>query len=114
MKIKTSGLSDIQLCWAVAFLDGWLEEADDTNDGNEFYESVYMYGSCNYTTDWAQGGPIIERELIAVDWDHDTWNAAKDSLNWYVSGPTPLVAAMRCYVQSKLGDEVEIPEELLT
>lgn len=27
-------------------------------------------------------------------------------------GPTPLIAAMRCYVASKLGDEVEIPEEL--
>jgi hypothetical protein len=29
-------------------------------------------------------------------------------------GPTPLIAAMRCYVASKLGDEVEIPAELLT
>jgi hypothetical protein len=29
-------------------------------------------------------------------------------------GPTPLIAAMRCYVASKLGDTVEIPEELLT
>lgn len=27
-------------------------------------------------------------------------------------GPTPLIAAMRCYVASKLGDEVEIPDEL--
>ena len=27
-------------------------------------------------------------------------------------GPTPLIAAMRCYVTSKLGDEVEIPEAL--
>jgi hypothetical protein len=28
-------------------------------------------------------------------------------------GHTPLIAAMRCYVASKLGDEVEIPDELL-
>jgi hypothetical protein len=27
-------------------------------------------------------------------------------------GPTPLIAAMRCYVASKLGDEVEVPKEL--
>jgi hypothetical protein len=27
-------------------------------------------------------------------------------------GPTPLIAAMRCYVEAKLGDEVEIPKEL--
>ena len=29
-----------------------------------------------------------------------------------VSGPTPLIAAMRCYVVSKLGDEVEVPDSL--
>ena len=29
------------------------------------------------------------------------------------SGPTPLIAAMRCYVASKLGDEVDVPEELV-
>ncbi len=29
-----------------------------------------------------------------------------------VSGPTPLIAAMRCYVASKLGDDVDVPEEL--
>jgi hypothetical protein len=28
-------------------------------------------------------------------------------------GPTPLVAAMRCYVASKMGDEVDVPEDLL-
>ena len=30
----------------------------------------------------------------------------------WAKGPTPLVAAMRCYVASRLGDEVEISEEL--
>ena len=29
-------------------------------------------------------------------------------------GTTPLIAAMRSFVASKLGDEVEIPEELMT
>jgi len=28
------------------------------------------------------------------------------------SGPTPLIAAMRCFVASKVGDEVEIPDIL--
>lgn len=32
------------------------------------------------------------------------------ALDW--DGPTPLVAAMRCLVASRLGDEVEIPDEL--
>jgi hypothetical protein len=29
-----------------------------------------------------------------------------------VCGPTPLIAAMRCYVASKMGDNIDIPEEL--
>lgn len=66
---------------------------------------------------WEQGGPIIEREKLML-W-HDTrytkyWWRAKHENNAVVFyGPTPLIAAMRCYVASKLGDEVEVPEELL-
>ena len=30
----------------------------------------------------------------------------------YGWGTTPLIAAMRCYVASKLGDNIELPEEL--
>jgi len=32
---------------------------------------------------------------------------------FYYYGSTPLIAAMRCYVASKLGDEVELPEETI-
>ena len=66
----------------------------------------------HYSTDWSQGGPIIEKEKIAIDWDYDCWNAS--TANWpaYYSASTPLIAAMRCYVASKLGYTVEIPEEL--
>ena len=30
-----------------------------------------------------------------------------------IQGPTALIAAMRCYVASKLGEDVDVPEELL-
>jgi hypothetical protein len=84
-----------------------------------------------YSNDWAQGGPIIEREGINTfkynkisEEEPDKWCAHKvvprpnleGSTNMTAiapEGPTPLIAAMRCYVASKLGDEVEIPEELL-
>lgn len=67
---------------------------------------------------WAQGGPIIERERIELRcWEfHSTpWKASigRDSFELEEYGPTPLIAAMRCYVASKLGDEIEIPEELV-
>jgi hypothetical protein len=69
------------------------------------------------STDWAQGGPIIERERITVDGNaiFNQWMAVIYVPNeepWEMRGPTPLIAAMRCYVASRLGDEIEIPEEL--
>jgi hypothetical protein len=45
------------------------------------------------------------------DEDYGEWNAGWGCIN-RSSGPTPLIAAMRCYVASKLGDEIEIPENL--
>jgi Protein of unknown function (DUF2591) len=64
------------------------------------------------TKSWAQGGPIIERETLEiVPICPGTWQAIAMTQDWY-NGRTPLEAAMRCYVASKLGDEIEIPDEL--
>ena len=70
------------------------------------------------STNWSQGGPIIEREEI----DLNCYESPKTGVGWWsaeITGTkarakahTPLIAAMRCYVASKLGDEVEIPEGL--
>lgn len=68
---------------------------------------------------WEVCGPIIEREEISVQhtgdaakWRAHVWNDERMDF-WPVSyGPTPLIAAMCCYVASKLGDEVDVPEEL--
>jgi hypothetical protein len=91
MKLKTSGLNEAALDWAVSAANG---DSD-----------IHPY-----STDWSDGGPIIERECIELTLNTDTtggkWKAGD------CTGPTPLVAAMRCYVASKLGDEVEVPEEL--
>ena len=111
--MKTSELTGAALDWAVAKCEG--------HDAH-FYNGVVrttmrgVFGSeCSYSTDWAQGGAIIEREMIstgAIDegstwYARQAWTDADDAI-----GETPLIAAMRCYVASKLGDEVEIPEEL--
>ena len=97
--MKTSELTGAALDWAVAICEhnvGWEPEGEDRD--------------C-YSTNWAQGGPIIERERIELEHDGFIWWARIKADEDY-SGPTPLIAAMRCYVASKLGDEVEIPEEL--
>lgn len=68
------------------------------------------------TRHWAQGGPIIDRERITVRYRANTSSAyayvpAEGCSTWY-GGETALIAAMRCYCCSKLGNEIDIPEEL--
>lgn len=65
---------------------------------------------------WKDGGPIIEREKICLtppecigDWDQ--WRAFATGRVDGETGSTPLIAAMRAYVASKLGDEVELDQK---
>ena len=116
--MKTAELTGAALDWAVASIE---------LTGHDGYTNVLMVtvGDDNDwkyspSTDWAQGGPIIEREEIELtrgSLDSNEWVATIDLFEGDVmresqSGETPLIAAMRCYVASKLGDEVEIPDEL--
>src|SRR5450830_447256 len=78
--------------------------------------------SAEYSDVWAQGGPIIEREKIALSppqHPHSAlWTATSLSLLYEragigctFTGQAALIAAMRAYVASKYGDEVpEIPD----
>jgi hypothetical protein len=117
MKIKTNELTGAALDWAVATADnydeGWLRR--QLTNPNPHTRSIPAY-----STDWAHGGPIIEREKYDLAWegDRERWvcfaNDTDDDLNSIEAvGHTPLIAAMRCYVASKLGPEIDIPEELL-
>jgi hypothetical protein len=111
--MKTSELTGAALDWAVAICEhnvGWEPEGED----RDFY-----------STDWGQGGPIIEREFLELR--PGSFIGSKDCPRIFAAwaqnqrggktvsatGPTQLIAAMRCYVASKLGDTVDIPEELL-
>ena len=65
------------------------------------------------TRSWGYAGPIIEWEGITVRRYTDAlWDASIGRLDYVADGPTPLIAVMRCYVASKLGNEVEVPDEL--
>ena len=101
--MKTSELTGAALDWAVAKCEGalWDGEGEPAS-----YQTAYP----EYSSWWQHGGPIIAREFINVAYD-DVWTAedVDGNTQW---GDTPLIAAMRCYVASKLGDEVDVPEEL--
>lgn len=134
--MKTSELTGAALDWAVALSLGWkwkaegkkilLARPDPRSAKLQVNATSMKVIRLNYfkpTASWSIAGPIIEREKIGF-WFTDEvvdygGNVMRDP-GWYAEslygysevGPTPLVAAMRCYVASKLGDEVDIPEEL--
>ena len=100
MKIKVSEATPRQLDWMVARCEGGVGE-------NQLLGAWYAP-----STDWAQGGPIIERENICLWSEGYDWEAKIHIGSLAEWDAYPLIAAMRCYVASKMGDEVEIPEEL--
>ena len=103
MKIKTAELEGAALNWAVRKCTLGRNPID------------YVEARDNFSTSWNKGGPIIEWEKINLASPNPT-EAQWTAMNWFAAykhdGPTPLIAAMRCYVASWLGDEVEVPDGL--
>ena len=130
MKVKTSELTDIALDWAVSRAKGIDAELNygecvywdhERNSNGKVICANSVRVVWNPSTNWAQGGPIIEREGISTRFApadaRGVWYAVLGknrflSPDFEGSGPTPLIAAMRCYVASKLGDDVAVPENL--
>ena len=125
--MKTNELTGPALNWAVAKCEGRADvyyastvkkmvwEGTYPMDDGESGAAIYQY--CP-STDWAQGGPIIEREHIGLISPSNKLTMFWTADIGYESKFTqfdhdPLIAAMRCYVASKLGDEVDVPEELM-
>jgi len=105
--MKTSELQGAALDWAVAKAEGKDNDCE-IHAGNVLYgRATSGFTHYNPSADWSQGGPIIEREGIALYlYGPDKWNAMTEK---EYQGPTPLIAAMRCLVASKLGDDIELP-----
>jgi hypothetical protein len=108
MKVKVSEAKNLVLDYLVAECEGievrQVEGVLVDPLGLQFSPSI----------DWSYGGMVIEREKITLDVWGDEWLATRieDPAISEAIAPTPLVAAMRCYVVSQLGDEVEVPDEL--
>jgi hypothetical protein len=118
-KVKTGELTGPALDWAVQEIEYRRMVAEGEHVKQWALDDHRAGASINhYSTDWLWGGSILEREQISVDFDADPEcggpcaASTRDSHCYWV-GPTPLIAAMRCFCCSKLGDEVEVPDELL-
>jgi len=132
IEMKTTDLTGTALDWAVAVSEGATNLYFDTvscwwftlNGADRVLSSGWSEKQ-NYcpSTDWRYGGPLIEQHRIATAMVDDSepvlWRGqlsdpfrALPSVQSHI-GPTPLIAAMRCLVASKLGDTVQIPSELI-
>ena len=119
--MKTSELTGPALDWAVAKAEGH-EVAVATGTGLIIIRRGNVVDYFDPSTNWGWGGPIIERESISVQrFDGNAkgtraWNAYVNEPplkhDEEICGPTALIATMRCFVASKLGDEVDVPKEL--
>ncbi len=116
--IKSNELKGAALDWAVAQVSGAELDIIDmpsgpyiglkgrTPDGFPTHYSP--------STMWGHGGPLIEEYGVRFLSHGDEYVAIpkKGDGNVY-SAPGHLTSAMRAIVASELGDEVDIPEELL-
>ena len=134
MKIKTADLIGPALDWAVAKCEGKngvLHDDGITRCIVIASASGVYKGTYQPSINWSQGGALVEREGINLfkhnklnESQPDVWCAHKvvprpnmegsfNSCALALDGPTPLIAAMRCVVAANLGDEVDVPDELV-
>lgn len=125
MKVRVSEVSGAALDWLVAKCE--RHEIESLRGGAVWYwVRDSLTGECEVvdvfrpSSSWSQGGPIIEREVIGFPSPSGAlWTACiqggvdLDIPLFEENGPTMLIAAMRCYVASVLGEDVKVPDELL-
>ena len=135
-KVETCKLEGAALDWAVAQAIGlqvifhvFSETVDTSTHERPSSIQVTMGADVYYhsgdmslalyspSTDWSQGGPLIEQYRIDIGAPMETksgpWDASTEwGLLNGIEGDTPLIAAMRAIVAAKLGDTVEVPSEL--
>lgn len=122
MRVKTKDLNGLALDWAVMSIE-FKRLQEKGEDIKPWVLERHSAGDpCgDPSISWFQGGPIIEREAYNL-FRHNggtEWccacNVPRDGYTAIVTadGATPLIAAMRCYVLSRLGNTVDIPDNLV-
>lgn len=138
IKVDVTKLEGPALDWAVAKADGrCLHERirivrynDDSDHicedcGKDTYMEPSRH-SWKPSTDWGQGGPLIEKYHIQLNYNGNGFSKSPTGKYWcaYVckpcgkeerpsgGGPAPLIAACRAIVALKFGDYVDTPNDL--
>ena len=131
--VNVSELEGVALDWAVAKVEGMEVVIHDPSTtrfdirggihcsrwGCTFGPKSSQHETKEYSpsTDWSQGGPLIEKQGIwlsddAIDEPKGPWVASVYGAHMQYA-KTPLIAACRAIVAAHFGDTVEVPEVLL-
>lgn len=125
VSVRTKDLSKTALDYAVAKAKGYDEikvfaPNRPTDDGwvDVRFNPEPKAATARFdpSKNWAFAGPIIDATKMDVKWVGENWCRA--SIDWLdekcfeAFGPNPITAAMRCFVEAKLGPTVEIPQSL--
>lgn len=129
IEMKTATLTAEALNWSVAKALGLSVYLAEPHYGSLHRVMVrYTPDGCHFeqekrfqpSTDWAEGGPLIESKTIGIDKTNrgKCWGAwisvsCYESNDPDATGPAPLVAACRAIVASVLGETVSVPKELV-
>lgn len=125
MKIKTSELDRLALDYCMAIVEGKkLTQRIDALKAFKAYGRCLLQkgGIYSPTTNWAQLGPIMDQMKVSIRAPSNTGRTyaafidlgrSYNNILARQTGPTAAIAVCRTIVASKLGDEVEIPDELL-
>lgn len=106
IEVKAAELIGPALDWAVA-------KAVNAYDGE------YKFRPFSPSTDWAQGGPLIEKHQIDLCWDGSDgkamwWHAYHQDIADQQTHQSPLIAVCRAIVAAKLGEVVSVPAEVVS
>ncbi|MBD1590232.1 phage protein NinX family protein [Pseudomonas typographi] len=124
VEVKTQDLEGAALDWAVAKATN-APELKISARGTVICTYEIPEGSCwtsfyEPSTDWSQGGPLIEKYGVSLDciaplnsWEAFVWGGPSACNGFIAEAETPLIAACRAIVASVLGDTVSVPRELL-
>lgn len=121
MRVKTAELLGDALDWAVGYARCLEATSGKPVLARDLMDAAVRNGMARPSTDWAQGGPIIEQMMqdgLVLQNDPDAASevafvASMPYPNRFQFGSTVLIAAMRSFVASRLGEEVDVPDELV-
>lgn len=109
--MKTTDLCGDSLDYSVMICEGYAYD----NDTGLFYRHNEPHYIKRYSTTWELAGPILDREEVgfAKYGPNNTWKAVIGATprGKPYFGDTALTATMRCFVASRLGDTVDVPQD---